>query len=101
MRLDKDPKSPLHNWNDSELDEEAFFPWEDVFKCKIIPNEGELKPCPECIKENTEGDKEGHLITVYFKSPAWTWERLCGREGYLTICTKHKIQVDFICTVMN
>ncbi len=101
MRLDKDPKSPLYKWNASESDEEALFPWEDVLKCKIIPNEGELKPCPECIKENTEGDKEGHIITVYFKSPAWTWERLCGREGYLTICTKHKIQVDFICTVMN
>ena len=30
------PDSPKYSWNNSELDPEIIFPWEDVFKSRII-----------------------------------------------------------------
>ena len=103
MKLDKDPQSPMYNWQASELDsEETMFPWGDVFKSKIVANEDtNLKPCPECEKENAAKRSEGNIIAVFFRSPSITWEHLCGCEGYLTICIKHKKQVDFMPTIIS
>ncbi len=51
--------------------------------------------CPNCGKTAKE------LEWVYFRSPKWTWENLCGREGWLAICDDCDRQVDFICTILN
>jgi hypothetical protein len=41
------------------------------------------------------------LLWIYFKSPDWTWEKLCGRAGWLAICRTCRIQADFQLTMMN
>ena len=70
-------------------------------QCNYVHHVNEnYKPCPLCNEEKTDSAKE-NIFWVYFKSPRSTWKNLCGREGYLSICSKHKIQVDFECTVMN
>jgi hypothetical protein len=63
---------------------EILFPWKDVISCfsdtldnKNFKNE---QSCPKCELYSEQ------LIWIYFKSPAWTWEHLCGRAGPLSIC---------------
>ena len=38
---------------------------------------------------------------IYFSSPDWTWEQLCGREGWLLYDPKSKHQHGFLMTLMN
>jgi hypothetical protein len=38
---------------------------------------------------------------VYFRSPPWTWEALCGREGWLLFDPDSGAQHQFLLTVMN
>lgn len=52
-------------------------------------------PCPFCASPFKE------LERVFFVSPPWTWQELCGRAGWLTICPKCEIQVQFFCDLMN
>ena len=89
---------------------ECCFPWDDVLAC-INSNENRAEKfknsfplkqviekhqsCPKC------GVKSQNLYWIYFISPAWTWEKLCGRAGYLSICPACKIQVEFLTKVMN
>ncbi len=111
FRIDKESESPMYKWKKSGCDRKTIFPWEDVFNSKIIsPQVNSHIPCPKCLKEFAKNKSEGktvgeemrnHLITVDFRSPNSTWRALCGRAGYLTICTKHKRQVDFVCIMMN
>ena len=108
------PESPMYNWNNSELDPEIIFPWEDVFKCKIIHDYNcNLSLCPKCFEENRKSiqgevvlsdkilEKFSEVITVYFRSPDYTWKEFCGQEGYLSICIKHKKQIGFDHKVLN
>ena len=53
------------------------------------------KPCPKCHAVATE------LSWFYFNSPEWTWEHMCGRAGWMTVCDKCRVQVDFFMEVMN
>ena len=48
--------------------------------------------CPLC---------EHHLLVVYGSSPQKDWESLCGRAGYLAICTHCRQVLDFELVVMN
>ena len=48
--------------------------------------------CPLC---------EHHLLVVYGSSPQKDWETLCGRAGYLAICTRCRQVLDFELVVMN
>tara|TARA_B100000686_G_scaffold170919_1_gene178165 strand:+ start:322 stop:1008 length:687 start_codon:yes stop_codon:yes gene_type:complete len=73
-----------------------LFPWEDVEVCLRKQRQSKKidtsTKCPEC----------GNPVTVIlFTSPPWTWENLCGREGYLTICDECRAQLGFQQTVMN
>lgn len=108
------PESPMNKWVVSELDPETIVPWEDVFKNRFVPDcSGDLILCPKCIEENlisiggeefiSENIKviDKHIIKVHFKSSEYTWENNCGREGNLSICIKHKRQIDFDFTMMN
>ena len=53
------------------------------------------KPCPRCQAPATE------LSWFYFESPAWAWEKLCGRAGWMTVCNRCHVQVDFFLELMN
>ena len=77
-------------------DEEDIFPWDDVYKCLNKPflPQGN-KRCPHC------GRSSNRLVWIYYTSPDWTWEDLCGREGWLSLCPKCKKQIEFKCSVMN
>lgn len=41
------------------------------------------------------------IVSLYYKSPAWTWEQLCGRAGLLYICPYCKEDDHFDCEIMN
>lgn len=70
------------------------FPWDEVEACMNNEVEPAIEglPCPKCGKE---------LRWIRFRSSAWTWHHLCGREGPLAICTDCHEQVYFDCEVMN
>lgn len=78
---------------------ETNFPWKDVIDCmgeKLPASEfTEHRPCPLCARPSDE------LEWIKFSSPAWTWKHMAGRAGPLSICPSCKIQVEFICHVMN
>lgn len=80
----------------AEKGEGEIFPWEDVGKCLNKPfiMSGK-KRCPKC------GRSSYRLCWIYFTSPSYTWENLCGRSGPLSLCPKCKKQVEFICLQMN
>ncbi len=122
--LNKDPKSPMYKWIDEGYDPEAKFPWGHVFKCKILEDFDIAKYglssrypvkilCPACEDEfqaltnrqvlTSDEEQEIHnrMITVDFRSPSSTWRNLCGKAGYLFICTKHKKQIFFEVLVIN
>ena len=78
---------------------ETHFPWEDVVSCfKKKLDSSKFKNHDSCLKCGMQSDK---LFWIEFKSPKWTWENLCGRQGPISICPVCKIQVEFICEVMN
>ena len=108
------PESPMYNWNNSELDPEIIFPWEDVFKSRIIHDYAcNLNLCKKCMEENwklehgqvlipdSTLEKFSEVITVYFRTPDYTWKKYYGQEGYLSICIKHKRQIGFDYIVLN
>ncbi|MBL7471361.1 hypothetical protein [Robertkochia sediminum] len=84
-----------------EPDERHYpeFPWEDVFDSyRPIEKPGRIehpKPCPKCHKNGE------NLIWTDFSSPPWTWENMCGRGGPLSLCADCRVQVQFVCEVMN
>lgn len=41
------------------------------------------------------------MVSLYYESPAWTWEHLCGRAGLLYICPYCKEDDHFDCEIMN
>lgn len=71
------------------------YPWEDVYASMM--NEPEKvkeseRMCPHC------GNRQ---VELFFISPAWTWERLCGRAGKLWLCPKCGNQIEFNLEYMN
>ena len=75
----------------------AIFPWDDIKACidKKIPARSNHLSCPFCGKASEE------LEWINFNSPAWTWQKRCGRQGPLSICPDCHCQVEFICEIMN
>jgi len=78
---------------------DTHFPWTDVIACfnKGLPSKnfkGHDK-CPKCGRNSEE------LVWIELNSPKWTWEKLCGRQGPLSICPTCRIQVEFITEIMN
>lgn len=53
------------------------------------------RSCPRCAAA------PGELTWFYFESPKWTWENLCGRAGWMTVCDPCRVQVDFFMEVLN
>ena len=92
VKLDKDSFVPDTTY-------ETIFPWDDVKVCfdnQIDANKfHNHKACPKC------GRRSENLAWIEFRSPKWTWEKLAGRQGPLSICPHCKIQVEFITEIMN
>lgn len=73
----------------------VFFPWRDVLACMVAKHKVLALSkivCPDC------GER---MVLFYYTSPTWTWNSLCGRAGFLTICPSCPKQVDFVLTMMN
>ncbi len=100
--------------------ERGFFPWEDVEACRTgAPPDGEVPvelvlTAPtrdvaaakaryerQAVACTTCGTPSGELAWIHFRSPLWTWQLLCGREGWLTVCDRCHLQVDFFMESMN
>ena len=77
---------------------EQEFPWEDIEasrKNKGLQQKHPLaeallyraaaKGCPSC------GAASGELAWIYFESPPWTWEALCGRAVWITVCDEWRL----------
>ena len=81
-------------WCDMELRKE-WLPRKDVeesmkkYSEKIEESD---KKCPTCWKKMKE---------IYFKSPAWTWQKMCWRAWSMTVCPDCKQEYNFCCHVMN
>jgi hypothetical protein len=86
-----------------EAGRKGLMPWEDVDACRRrrIPRELREKlrrspaTCPQC------GHGADGLRWIHFRSPEWTWQHLCGREGWLAVCDACRLQVEFHVTMMN
>ena len=79
----------------------AYFPLKDVEVCldteksAKVAAETNHRSCPLCGKPSEE------LKWIYFDSPGWTWQKLCGRAGPMSICPDCGCLVEFICILMN
>ena len=80
---------------------EAYYPLKEVEACfdtemsakmTAVPNH---RSCPLC------GKPSENLKWIYFDSPGWTWQQLCGRAGPMSICPDCGCLVEFICLLMN
>ena len=89
-------------------DPSAIFPWEDLEACRkkrrrrsraldeALERYGpEAKSCPKCKRPGKD------LRWIHFSSPAWTWDHLCGRAGWVTVCEPCRWQVDFFLEIMS
>ena len=86
-----------------------YFPLKDVEACmddcgsefikllseRRIEDKTNHRTCPLCGKPSEE------LKWIYFDSPEWTWQNLCGRAGPMSICPDCGCIVEFICVIMN
>ena len=91
----KETKHLINRMNKAGEDDNHIFPWENV----AVSVKGH-KTNPIIIDHKC--DKCGNnTVAVYFVSPAWTWEKLCGRAGYLIICPHCVRQMEFFCSYMN
>ena len=91
---------------EAELQQMArgFFPWDDVDACRLNPelqqrqaveykkHELPTKLCPQCRQP---------VEWFWFDSPRWTWEKLCGRAGWLALCNECRLQTAFQMVLMN
>lgn len=88
-------KAIVEDLKASDLDENVYFPWEDVFD-SMMKNPDSVhyntKVCPDCGTT---------LIQLHFSSPDWTWRSLCGRAGDMVVCPQCHTQAGFKLTIMN
>lgn len=94
----------------------VYFPWKDVIASEgnaslqrthsaigeeALPADAletlrtMARACPQCRRQASE------LDWIYFSSPAWTWNKLCGRARRLVVCKPCHLQVEFFLHVMN
>ena len=73
----------------------VFFPWRDVLACMFAKHKYlalSERTCPDC------GER---MVFFHYTSPVWTWNSLCGRSGFMTICPSCPRQVDFGVTLIS
>jgi hypothetical protein len=54
----------------------------------------------ERYKENLAEPIE-NAVWFHFKSPAWAWENLCGRAGWMIVAKGSPLEVAFFLEIMN
>ena len=91
----KEIASLIKRMNKAGDENKSIFSWKDA-----VASIKEQQFTPIIIDHKCDKCKN-NTVVVYFVSPAWTWERLCGRAGYLVICPHCIEQLDFSCKVMN
>lgn len=77
------------------ISRKVYFPWIDVIASMYLMPEKVIvteKKCPSC---------GGRVISLYFKSPSWTWTDMCGRAGRMEICMDCPQQLHFDLEIMN
>ena len=88
------------------------FPVEDVeawIADERLQRDHALAKLPERERADLETRRQNAIAVgasasccwIYFVSPAWTWENLCGREGWLLYDPETGEQQAFVLTVMN
>ena len=78
-----------------ECAKNVFFPWRDILACMVSKHKHlplSERTCPDC------GER---MVVFHYTSPVWSWNSLCGRAGFMTICPSCPKQVDFVLTMMN
>jgi hypothetical protein len=95
------------------LDDEGGFPTKDVEASAADARLQRKHPVAEAREQLDEvfiraeaqavlsGADLERLEWIYFSSPKWTWEHLCGRAGWLLWDPEAKRQHGFILTRMN
>ena len=76
-------------------DDDHIYPWEDVFASMENYPERVLeidRTCPVCSSK---------CVSLYFRSPDWTWKNLMGRAGNMVICPNCAKQLDFRCHILS
>lgn len=86
----KFPKEHVNECRDDDI-LQSEHNWESV-KDKYLEN---ADGCPSC------GCDAEELSWFYFSSPKWTWEHLCGSEGWMAVCDHCDLQVNFFCLIRN
>ena len=88
------------------------FPLEDVLTClndaqlqdehRAQDQDAETCEALDWFREAAAADGAPDTAEwIYFVSPAWTWESLCGREGWLLFDVERRTQHAFYMVVMN
>lgn len=109
--------------------DDTIFPWEHVFESmleypdRVTVNDGkeqaettkgqigkEMQNAPAFVTMGGQHEAPtiqkcptcGHYtVGLWFSSPAWTWEHLCGRAGHMTICSHCGKQLSMDTCIMN
>ena len=55
-------------------------PWDEIANCMLINPDSVILNYDICKTCNTE------RVQLYFRSPDWTWKKLCGEAGHMIIC---------------
>lgn len=86
------------------------FPWEDVEASRNnarLQKRHRMSPqmrdiiraravrCPQC------GTAPESLSWFFFESPPFTWADLCGTSGWMAVCDRCQIQVNYFETLLN
>ena len=83
--------------------QEYEFPLEDIIEC-IEDVELQLHYNPKAASKRY-GSSLAHdaedCFWFYFKSPAETWENLCGSAGWMVLSKNNLKQIDFFLEIMN
>jgi hypothetical protein len=68
---------------------EGIFPWEDVDACRVLGSDASRpadQPMHSHLHNKTCPCCSALLRWIFFRSPTWTWRKLCGGAGWLGLC---------------
>lgn len=104
-REDEEKKNKKNKKKKLEAEEEfgSDFPWADIEACRHNKTDFDGKYDPDnLIPLHKTCPKCGGLVErFYFSSPAWTWEKMVGRAGWMEACFNCKIEIWFELGIMN
>ena len=79
------------------------YPVEDVISC-LRDDSLQLRHGLAAAKERYKAgitEPIENAVWFYFQSPAWTWENLCGRAGWMVVAKEPLREVAFFLEIMN